>query len=163
MASFNLGYHALSIGDYSRARQEFSAARRGFDALEDRYGVARSLAALGSVALHQGQVGDALSQLRSSLELSLLLEDRDDIAWALELMGAAVSGSQSERATRLLGAADALRETLGISLEGVELALHERTLEALRSTVEAETFTAAWAAGRDLSLEQAVGEALAVG
>jgi hypothetical protein len=129
-------------------------------ALGHRYGETRALAALGSVALHDGRVGDAIAHLRQSLELARTLGDRDDAAWALELMGVALADSQSERAARLLGFAEALRKTLGITLEGVELSLHEQAFSALRSTLTAEALAAAWTTGADLPVEQAVEQAL---
>ena len=160
ISSFNLGYVALSSGDYAGAQQGFEASQRGMAAIGNRYGVARSLAALGSVALHDGRVADAVTHLRQSLELARTLRDKENIAWALELMGVALVESRSERAARLLGAAEALRKTLGISLEGVELSLHERTLVALQATQTPEAFTAAWTAGGDQPLELAVEQAL---
>jgi predicted ATPase/class 3 adenylate cyclase len=160
MSRFNLGFAALSIGDFDRARREMEAAKGGFTTLGDRYGVARSLAALGSVAVHEGRVGEALPLLRESVTLALTLGDRDDIAWALQLLAVALSESRSERAARLLGAAEVLREALGARLEGIELALHEQTLPTLESRSDPETIRRARASGRNLSLEEAVDLAL---
>ena len=80
--------------------------------------------------------------------------DRENMVWALELLGVARSESDGELAARLLGAAEALREVLGSKLEGIELALHERALAALGSR------DAAWAAGRELSPDEAAALAL---
>ena len=49
-------------------------------ALGHRDGETRALAALGSVALHDGRVGDAIAHLRQSLELARTLGDKDDAA-----------------------------------------------------------------------------------
>jgi hypothetical protein len=73
-----------------------------------------------------------------------------------QLLAVALSGSQSERAARLLGAAEVLREALGARLEGFELALHEQTLATLESRSDPETIRDARASGRNLSLEEAV-------
>jgi predicted ATPase/class 3 adenylate cyclase len=161
MAHFNLGYAALSGGDFVRARNEIQAAREQFDEDADLYGTSRSLAGLGSVALQEGRPGEAVAHLRQSLVISRTLGDQDDIVWALQLLGVATAESQSEKAARLLGAAEALRETLGVSLSGTELALHERAVASLRSALHAETLTTAWAIGRDLALVQAIEQALA--
>lgn len=151
---------AQAVGDFDQARREIEAAKGGFTALGDRYGVARSLAALGSAAVHEGRVGEALPLLRESVALALTLGDRDDIAWALQLLAVAISESHSERAVRLLGAAEVLREALGARLEGIELALHEQTLATLESRSDPETLGRARASGRNLSLEEAVDLAL---
>ena len=66
------------------------------------------------------------------------------------------------RAARLFGAAEALRETLGTQL----LAFHRRSRDpgvaGLRAVLDGAAVEAAWAAGRGLTLEQAVTDARAV-
>ena len=130
MSRFNLGYLELAAGDYRAANTELAAAHESFVAAGDLYGVGRSLAALGSVALHRDMGAEAIGLLQESLRNSRALSDLDDIAWALELLGVALAerGDPSgvalaERgdpsAARLLGAAEALRERLGGALEGV--------------------------------------------
>jgi predicted ATPase len=161
MAHFNLGYAALSADDYVRARKEIQAAREHFDENADLYGTSRSLALLGSVALQEGRPGEAVAHLRQSLEISRTVGDQDDIAWALQLLGVAASESQTEKAARLCGAAEVLREKLGVSLSGTELALHERAVSSLQSALDAETLATAWAIGRALALAQAIEQALA--
>jgi predicted ATPase/DNA-binding SARP family transcriptional activator len=163
MAAFSLGYAALTDGEYAEARNRLGAARSAFSAVEDQYGVARSLAALGAVAVHQGRTTEALAHLRESLRLSRTIGDRDDIAWALELAGAALADSRSQQASELLGAAEALRETVGISLEGAELVLHQRAMAAIQGALSPEVAAAHWSAGRDVPLERAVDRALAAG
>jgi tetratricopeptide (TPR) repeat protein len=158
MVPFNLGYIALSRGELDEARAQLERAVERFGA--DRYGVARSLAALGSVAINQGRVDEAVVTLRKSIEVSSEVGDKDDVAWALELLGVAYSASDPERSARLLGAAQALRETLGGRLDGKELELHEQALDAL-TELEDEVRAAAWAAGHSLQFDDAVGYALA--
>jgi len=161
MARFNLGYVALSAGEFASARAEFDAARSAFAGMRDDYGVSRSLAALGAVALHERDPGAAVPLLRESLALSSAHDDRDDMAWALQLLGVAAAANDAPRAARLLGAAEALRHSLGLDLEGVELKLHERALKEVRWTLAPEALEATWASGRAMSREQAVEEALA--
>jgi hypothetical protein len=81
--------------------------------------------------------------------------DRDNLVWALELLGVARSESDGDLAARLLGAAESLREELGSKLEGIELALHERALGTLGPC------EAAWAAGCELTPDEAAVLALA--
>ena len=158
MAAFNLGYAALDAGDVSRAATEFQTAAAAAD---DPYTVARVQAALGSVALHDGRAADAAKHLRASLRVSSELRTYDDtVAWALELLGAALCEPDGEAAALLLGAAEALREELGLRLHGIELDLHERATVTLRATIGDEALAATWADGRALSREQAVTEAL---
>jgi tetratricopeptide (TPR) repeat protein len=73
--------------------------------------------------------------------------------------GIAGARGQPERATRLLGAAEATRRRLGAPLAPNERPRYERLVAAVRTHLDDETFAAAWAAGRALSLEQAIAEA----
>ena len=154
MARFNAGYLELERGDYDRARERFESARAQLAAVDNTYGVARALAGLGAVALHEHRRGDAVVPLCESIRLASSMGDRENLVWALELLGVARSESQGDLAARLLGAADALREVLGSKLEGIELALHERALAAIGSC------DAAWAAGHELSPDEAAALAL---
>jgi hypothetical protein len=67
---------------------------------------------------------------------------------------------QGERAARLLGAAAALRETIGAPLPLPERADVEQAVAGARAALGEAEWTAAFAAGRMLSLEQAIAEAL---
>jgi hypothetical protein len=81
---------------------------------------------------------------------------------SIRLAGALVTLGQGERAARLYGAAEALRELTGTPIQYAgHQALYERQVAALGEQLDAETIEAAWAEGRTMTLEEAVGEALA--
>jgi len=157
MAQFSAGYLELTRGRYEQAQLHLEAARATFAAASHLHGSARTLAALGSVALHEQRTADAERHLSQSIELARTGGDLGNLAWALELLGANRAATNSETAAQLLGAAEALRESLGSELEGIELALHGRAVETLAATNRA----ASWAAGRQLSPEDAAALALA--
>ena len=165
-AAFNLGYAALSADNLEQARAEFEVALANAgeeqDAVQTGVNItARSLAALGSVALRDGRPADSAALLRRSLRVSTALRERDDtVAWALELLGAALSSSEPERAARVLGAAEALREELGGRLEGIEFELHGRTRDELASALGEDALVEAWGQGHRLPFADAVREAL---
>jgi HPt (histidine-containing phosphotransfer) domain-containing protein len=157
MAQFNAGYLQLTRGAYEEAERRLEAARETLTAANHFHGIARSCAALGSVALHQQRAADAEHHLRQSIELARQVGDLGILAWALELLGATRAATDSDTAARLLGAAEGLRASLGSELEGIELALHERALE----TLDPANLAASWAAGRELTPEDAAALALA--
>jgi len=150
MAQFNAGYLELTRGDYDRAEIRLQAAYETLTAAEHLHGAARSLAALGSVALHKQNAADAERHLCQSIELARKTGDLGILSWAFELLGANRATANPASAAGLLGAAEALRERLGSELEGIELALHERTLETLAPADVA----AQWAAGRELTPDE---------
>jgi tetratricopeptide (TPR) repeat protein len=157
MAAFNLGYLALAGHDLRRAEREFSQV---LAQASDEYLIARSLAALGAVALHGDRAADAIPLLRRCLTSVPRNSAGDDtVAWTLELLGCAITPTEHEQAARLLGAAERMREELGGQLDGIERELHERALETLANTLPATVLAAAWDAGRSSPLEQTIADA----
>jgi hypothetical protein len=65
-----------------------------------------------------------------------------------------------ERAARLFGTAAALREDRGWPLPPVKRAEHDRTVAATHGALGEEAFTAAWARGHALPLEEAIEDTL---
>jgi DNA-binding NarL/FixJ family response regulator len=59
-------------------------------------------------------------------------------------------------AAQLWGAADALRDALGVPIPPVELADYERSFSAARVHLGERAFAAAWAQGRSMTPEQAL-------
>ncbi len=66
----------------------------------------------------------------------------------------------AERAARLFGAAEALREAVGDKHTPEEDDMREPYLAAARSRLDEATWEASWAEGRAMSMEQAIGYAL---
>jgi hypothetical protein len=98
---------------------------------------------------------------REGLAQSEEIGDLRFCAAGLELLASTVGvAGQGERAARLLGAAAALRETLGAPQPPQEQAEVEQAVAATRAALGEDAWAAAFAAGRALSLEQALAEAL---
>jgi len=74
----------------------------------------------------------------------------DGLANLLATQGAPV------RAARLWGAAETLRESMGVPIWPVERAAYERAVERVRAHLGEKIFAAAWAEGRTMTLEQAL-------
>jgi predicted ATPase/class 3 adenylate cyclase len=130
--------------------------------------VALALINLGEVASDQGDYARARMHYLESLPLWQMLGAKGRIAGCLEglarldaLEHAAEDGI-ALRATRLCGAAEALRDVIRAPLSPADRPTYEATLAALRATLGEERFAAARLAGRELSLEQAVAEAPAI-
>jgi hypothetical protein len=77
------------------------------------------------------------------------------------LAGVHAVGGDTQRAARLLGAADALRESIGEPVQPTDRADHERFVAAARDRLDADTFAAAHTAGTRLAIDEAIGLALA--
>jgi hypothetical protein len=124
-------------------------------------GVIWALHGLAYLAYKLRDLPRALTTTRQILVLDW--EERRPICHYLEDI-ADIAGriGRPELAGRLYGAADEQRARLGISVAPVYRAEYERDLNISRRAVGEAAFAAAWAAGRDLSPEQAIAEALAI-
>jgi non-specific serine/threonine protein kinase len=95
--------------------------------------------------------------LEESLVLSKELDYRGGIASCLEgLAGVAAAHKQLVWAAGLWGAAEVLRETVGIPLQPVERTYYERAVADVRARLGEEAFGRAFAEGRTMTPEQAI-------
>jgi predicted ATPase/class 3 adenylate cyclase len=157
-----LGELALMQGDYAAAHQIFEEALRTAQELKYKLDIARCLKGLGDVADGQGDDETAQALYAKSLTIYGELGYKPGIAGLLQAFAArAATRGQAERAARLLGAADPLLETLGPRFEPALWPPSVRDMSAVRARLGEEASAAAWAAGRALTIEQAVAEAMA--
>jgi predicted ATPase/DNA-binding XRE family transcriptional regulator len=157
----NLGIVALHAGDVARAQPLFEQSLAIQRRLDDKNCMARSLRGLGGVALAQGDFAMAWQFFVEALPLSVELDDNRSIAYCLEgLAGVAAVHQQAERAARMFGAAEALREAGDTPLLPGERVLYDQHLAMLRSVLPSEKFQAAWKVGRAMATKQAIEFAL---
>jgi tetratricopeptide (TPR) repeat protein len=156
-----LGSVAYQQGEYERATRLHEEALTMFRDLGYKNFIAHSLNYLGSVAHAQGDLGRAATLLEESLLVSREVAGRWLQSLSLEsLAWVAIAHAQPQRAARLGGAAEALREASGAILVPEQWAGHDQAVEAMRTALGEDGFAVAWAAGLTLSLDEAVALAL---
>jgi DNA-binding CsgD family transcriptional regulator len=122
-----------------------------------RHGTAESLAVLGKIIAAQGDYAAARGLYEQSLAISGELGEKWVIAMGLVGLGEVVAAQQKLAwAAQLWGAADALRDAIGVPIPPVELASYERSVSAARVHLGERAFAAAWAQGRSMTPEQAL-------
>ena len=160
-ALINLGSAALYGGEPGRAEplleEGLSTARQaGY-----REGVAWCLGQLGAAARRYGDHAGAEGLLREALGVHRELGDRWRVASAIEnLAGTAQARGLPERAARLFGAAETLREQLSAPTPPAERADRDDGLRAARAALDERRFEGALAAGRAMGLEEAISLAM---
>jgi predicted ATPase/transcriptional regulator with XRE-family HTH domain len=163
-----IGFTLWALGNLARSQKDDIRAAVYYDealALAqkagDRAGIASARHKQSYLALHRGDHARAEALLLESLALSRDIELTDQIAWDLAgLGGVAAAQGRPERAVRLLAAAAAWFDSVGHVLDPTERDEHDRYIAAARAQLNEETFNAAWAEGRTLTLDQAVAEVL---
>ena len=154
---------ALARGDFDRAAGLLAEAEASSRSAGDLFTLIAGLSAQALAARLREDEARASELLRESVGLAGALGDAWHVVFgATGLAGAAARQGRAERAARLFGAAEALREKMGVEVPSPAWrALNERDVTLARGRLEEETFGAAWAAGRALTLEEVVAEAVA--
>ena len=161
------GHVAQLEGDYPRAAALHRASLPIFRQY-DQLGTAWALHSLAVVGVAMGNTRQATDQLAESLARFQDLGDHKGVAWCLggfaEVAGAAAHDRASaRRAARLWGAAEALRDVLGVRPAPGSGDLSERLLTSARGRLSQASWTAAWQEGRAMPPEQAITYARAEG
>src|SRR5437764_8478473 len=127
----------------------------------DRWWGAIALINLGATATAQGDYEQAAALSREGVALCREMADERGVVWCFHCLAWALAGQgRSERAVRLLGAAEALLEAGASSPPPPMRASSEQTRGEMRVALGEEAFAAAWAAGRAMALEEAIQFAL---
>jgi hypothetical protein len=138
------------VVEYCRARadQEFEAAI--------------ALHTLGRLAQGRGDDAAALTLYATALLKFVALGDSGSVAWGLELAATSGGRTHPDGATRLFGAAAALRNAISLPLSAPELPDYERAVATVRDALGTSAFDAAWSAGGALSLDAVLAEVSAL-
>ncbi|MCC6313739.1 MAG: tetratricopeptide repeat protein, partial [Thermomicrobiales bacterium] len=159
----NLAILHVDLGNLARAATLLEECLAIDRELDNPSGIGDDLGNLAAVAVMRGDVVTAARWHREALELRQRLGDWGSIAYSLETIGqTATAAGMAEPGARLLGAAERLREELGAPVPAGERERYQDGLTQTRAALDAERFAAAWAAGRALTREQMVEEALAL-
>jgi predicted ATPase len=156
MAGFTAGSVETALGRYDEARRHLSEARD----LADRAGdwlAAGARAQLGILAVLQGRLDEAPVLLAGALDVSLAARSTQFVAMCLVgYAWLAFADGDLDRAARLEGSAEGLRQRVGLPA-WPHLRKKEAELVAqIRQRLGASQFDQAFAAGSQLTLQQAV-------
>ena len=158
-----LGLIAANQGDFARARACYMRGLTHGLGSGHKWIVAYLTANLGVLDFHEGAYESALSHHRNALVIWRDLKARAGLISGLEDIGLATAGlGHAERAARLLGAAEAHAQPLGLSLpiDPVNANIGEYLLR-IRAALGEEVAAALLTEGRAMTLDAAVAYALA--
>lgn len=152
----NLGMMATAQKDYAAARSYLEECLARSRALGVTWVVGCAVCNLAEVAMEQGDYLGARQGYAESLEIMMELHSERSAFVCLEGLAqtAALQGN-GERAARLFGAAERLREHFGAVLTPVEKENYAPFLAAVRTEAGEQKFAAAWGQGCALTLTQA--------
>ena len=157
----NLGITMLVHGDPEQATALLEESLALFREIGDNSNVAIGLMYSALAALTRGDHERVQALSEESMKLLQKAQDKQHLADCLEIMaGGAGAQGQAHRAARLWGAAEALREEIGVPLQPEDRKLLDPYLAAARSSLGEVAWQATLAEGRATTLEQAIEYAL---
>ncbi|MGO9296923.1 MAG: LuxR C-terminal-related transcriptional regulator [Streptosporangiaceae bacterium] len=158
---YGLGVLARAHGGNAAALGHFQAALALYRAIDARPEMARCLAAIGRVALAQGDLTAAGTSIAESLRLSCATGHRLAVARGLETLAALTAArGDPAGAVRIEGAALALREAATGRLSGRASRRLEALLGRVHGRLDEATTAGLLAEGRALSPDEVVRLAL---
>ena len=150
----SLGTVARYQGDAERAAVLLTESLALSEGIGFREGIAWSEEQLGLLAAVDGDPA-AIGMLRRSLELHSELRDRWRMSSVFEDLAAiALAQGHPPQAARLLGAAEALRQTIGTVIAPCERLQHNQTTKAVRTALGDEAFDTALRQGQLASMDE---------
>ena len=152
-----LGIARCHQGHYDEARSRIERGLAISRKLGNTKGIANALHCLGLALDGQGRGASAWGQYEESLRLRLKIEDRLGVAESLEKYASrAAAQADAPRAARLLGAAETLRESVGLGTLHYDQGEYEATRQATRDRMTDDDFQREWLRGAGMNAEQAV-------
>lgn len=144
-------------GNHERARAFYEESLLLERQLENKKRVAVVTANLGYVALQQRELHQAATLFGQAMAISQELGNKNHIAICLAgFAGIACAKGEPGRAARLLAASTLLYQTIGAQLDAADRGAWDSILAATRAELDQASFSAAWAEGETMTIEQAI-------
>lgn len=156
-----LGQMALLQGDREKARALLDQSLKLYHDAEETLWSIRALWGRGHLARDEGDFGAALGFYRAGINTACRNRNRISVPYLLEAIGALEVGrGDAARGAILLGAAQALRDELGMIVMPIWKGDYQRALSSARQILGAAAFEHHWSQGFFCDWEYAAAHAL---
>ena len=160
-ALIGLGLEARYRHESEEAQKFFTRALALARQMGSKHFVAATESELAHLARERGELAEAEAAYARLIRIWKDLGQLPAVAHQLECFAfIARAEKEPERAVQLLGAAQALRDSIQSTRRDDEQAEHERVLAALQEQMGADAFGAAWAQGRAMDMDRAIAYAV---
>ncbi|MFL5758711.1 MAG: tetratricopeptide repeat protein [Thermomicrobiales bacterium] len=156
----DLGDLAQSRGDFEKAAGSYEAALSIARSSGDREAITRTTRRLALVFVEQGNTQRAAALLREALDLArAVAHDRYVVQILSDSAFVGAATGKTEAAARILSASAVMRAALGTPGMQIEQTVEQQRKAAIRCQIGEAAFEAAFEAGANLSVENALDEA----
>jgi non-specific serine/threonine protein kinase len=157
MLYFGIGRGAMFRGDYALARERFAYCLPLFEQMKDEHRVNMIHSELAHMDRYEEKLPQAEERYRKTILVWQKLGHRAAVAHQLECFAfLAKVHEEPERALRLLGAAEILREKINIHMQPQERNEYGREVNELHASMTELEFAASWAQGRAMTMDEAI-------
>jgi predicted ATPase/class 3 adenylate cyclase len=151
-----IGWMLSLRGDIEKGLERYEHGVALLREVGDRFGLADSLGGIAQLYIQAGRLNEARSVSLEALQLFHEADNHSGISFVLEALGELESRlGRFDRALRLAGAADAIREVVGGGAPPELMQIEDPRTRAGERMSE-EEIERAWAEGRAMSLEEAL-------
>jgi len=161
MVLFAIAMGARFQGRFAEAREKFVILLPIFAAMGDYHRTNMIHSEMAHMERLEGHFENAEQMYRDTIVQWKRLGHRAAVANQLECFAfIAKIHEQPERAAKLFGAAEKIREVINIPMNGMEQVEYDREVADLRAGMNADEFKRLWSEGRSMTMEQALELAL---
>lgn len=165
-----IGEIARSSGDDAYAKHAYEECMVICEETGETGRISMVCGNLCMIARHEGDYERALEFAHQALDLACGRKNMFDIAYGLSSIAGCIHGvhpagslahrAELQRAARLLGASEAALERMGAFLQPADRPELARIEAEVRKQLDKATFQASWDEGREMTLDQAIADAL---
>jgi hypothetical protein len=161
MFHLGMGMDESVRGNYEAAKRIFEEGRKIFKRIGSLNFQLVMQSEIGHVERHTGNLSQAKMIYLETIKGWQEIGNRSAIAHQLECFGfLAIADEEPQRTAKLFGAAETLREKTQSPMADNELSEYNQSVSQLRSMLPEAEFNALWAAGKSMTMEQAIQLAL---
>jgi predicted ATPase/class 3 adenylate cyclase len=158
----DLGIVEVERDHLDRAGELFAECLAIQRRLGSTQGLAFVLHSSACLALRQGRTDESAASFREGLRYFVEIGDQMGAAHCIEGLGSVAAANEDvERAAKLWGAGEALRAAIGAEIDPNEQTIRAPLAAAAHRRLGTDLFAGHWRAGAAMTLEEAVGDALA--
>jgi len=161
ISMYGFGNLHMAQRDFEKSREKYKIAMQTMQELGSSRNVSMIKSDLAHILRYEGKYSEAISAYRETIKEWQRMGHRAAIAHQLECMAFIYKAAeQIEKALRLFGTAEALRQEIGIDMTPQERQEYEKEITDLKANMDEKEFSSIWAEGRSMKMEQAIELAL---
>ena len=154
---YGLGNIAIALKDFETARKKFNLAMQIMQELGSKRNIVMIKSDLAHILRYEGNYPEAISSYRGTIREWQRIGHRAAVAHQLESI-AFISKAleQVEKALKLFGAAEALREKIEIDMTLQERESYDKEVADIKANMDEKEFVSLWAEGRSMTMDEAI-------